>query len=298
MLRPILSRVAIKSQTVAFFCLLLATGAVTVSAHLWLRTSSAFTAAPLPSVQPQPEDSKTESAAKHLYVQRNSLRPKLRDTLKVAGDRMEKPGKERLVLTGTLSRAGDSQPSPVGLILEFPNRVRLEERSGGSHQVTTFNQDATDDGGRELGRKDADLIETLVFDSVEHFFAGQMQGVATRFLGPRFRLDDGTAVGYDGPFYDLYEVTEDIKVGRETRQQVKLYYFNSDTQLLEIVRYQLMRDGYETAVEVRLSDWREAQGQKVPSRIVRLENNAQVWSLSFTTTNIIPRADDGIFGGQ
>jgi hypothetical protein len=246
-----------------------------------------------------PQNNLDSNLDRNLYVQHYLLPSRLRDAIKVIGDRMEKPGKERLVLTGTLSRAGDSQPSPVSLILEFPNRLRLEEQSSGSRRVITFNnQDATDASGRALDRKDEDLVETLVYDSVEHFFAGQMQGAATRFLGPRFRLDDGTAVGYEGPSYDIYEVTEEIKVGQETRPQTKLYYFNSDTQLLEIVRYQLMRDGFETAIEVRLSDWREVQGQKLPSRIVRIENNAQVWSLSFTTTNIAPRADDGIFGGQ
>ena len=59
---------------------------------------------------------------------------------------------------------------------------------------------------QSLSGDDQETIETLVFDSADNFFLGQMQGVATRMLGSRFRLDDGTTANYAGPFYDIYQI--------------------------------------------------------------------------------------------
>jgi hypothetical protein len=241
-----------------------------------------------------------ESIDETPYVQRGSLLPGLRDALKAAGDRMEKPGKERLVMAGTLTRGSESQASPVSLVLESPDRLRVEEQTGAQSRVITFDgQSAAASGGEALSGADEDLIETFVYDSVEHFFAGQMRGAATRPLGPDFRSEGDLAAGGEGgPSYDIYEVTETVKVGAEAREQTKLYYFNSATRLLDKVQYQLVRNGAEVGVEVRLTGWREVQGQRLPASVVRLENNFPVLTLSITSTTVAPRAADGIFNTQ
>ena len=235
-----------------------------------------------------------------LYVERSSLRPGLRDALKTLGGRMEEPGKERLVMTGTLVRGSGSQSSPISLVLEFADRLRLEEQVDGQSRAVIFDgQNAAVTGEEALSGADRDLIETLVCDSVEHFFAGQMRGVATRSLGSNFRSEGDIAAGADsGPSYEAYEVTETVNVGGEPREQTKLYYFNTDTRLLEKVQYQLARNGGQVAVEVRLGGWHEVQGQKLPASIVRLENNSPVLTVTITSTSIAQRADDGIFGAQ
>lgn len=245
-----------------------------------------------------PQQEAGETAAQPLYVQRGALRPGLRDALKATGDRTERPGKERLVMAGTLARGGGSQSSPVSLVLEFPDRLRLEEQVNGQSRVITFDgQSASTTGGEALTNADRDLIETLVFDSAEHFFIGQMRGVATRALGSNFRSEGDIAAGGDGgPSYEVYEVTE--TAGGEPREQTRLYYFNCDTRLLEKVQYQFARDGGHVGVEVRLGGWHEVQGQKVPASVVRLENNSPVLTVAVTSTSISPRADDGIFGIQ
>src|SRR5438309_1775463 len=73
------------------------------------------------------------------YVRMGKLWPQLRWNLEALGDRLEKPGKERLTITGTLNRAGDTQPLPVLLILQFPDHLRLETQGLGPHQIITFN---------------------------------------------------------------------------------------------------------------------------------------------------------------
>jgi hypothetical protein len=246
-----------------------------------------------------PQQESGETSDQPVYVERNSLPPGLRDTLKAAGDRMEKPGKERLIMAGTLARGGDSQSSPVGLILEYPGRLRFEEQTGGQTRVITFDGQSAAVGGGALSGADEDLIETLVYDSVEHFFAGQIRGVATRSLGRDFRSEGEVAAGGEGgTAYDVYEVTETVNAGGEPREQAKLYHFNSDTRLLEKVQYGIVRNGAEVGVEVRLNGWQEVQGQKLPTSVIRLENNFPVLTLTLTSTTIAPRAADGTFGNQ
>ncbi|HEV2913267.1 MAG TPA: hypothetical protein VGX92_08125 [Pyrinomonadaceae bacterium] len=230
-----------------------------------------------------------------MYVQMSSLSPQLRPALQVLGGRLEKPGKERLTLNGMLLIAGESQSRPVQIISEFPAHLRLNDQGGSLARAIIFNEHGAGVVNGTLDKVDEAAIEALVYDSAEHFFLEQINGMGTRSLGLRFRLDDGEAPDYTGPFYDIYQITEQIRIRQEEREQTKLYYFNSDTHLLEKVQYSLMRDGSETAVEVQLSDWRELEGQKAPGRIDRLENNALVLTLTLTPISVGPRVNDSSF---
>lgn len=232
------------------------------------------------------------------YVRAGRLWPQLRWHLKTLGDRIEKPGKERITITGTIKRAGDSQALPMAVTLEFPDRLRLTVQDGLQQRVVTFNGQAANSVGNALTAREREFIETLVYDTAEHFFVGQTQGTAMRCLGQRFRTDDGTTPNYSGPYYNLYEVSDQIKTAPDARQQVKTFYFNSDTLLLEKVRYQIMRNGTAVEVETRISNWQQAQGQQLPRRIVRIENGQPVLALTITALAISSRVDDGSFGQQ
>jgi hypothetical protein len=118
------------------------------------------------------------------------------------------------------------------------------------------------DGNAYSQEAEQDLMETLVYGSAEHFFDTQMGGMATRFLGSRFRLDDGSSADYSGPYYDVYKVADQIKTSPDEREQLKLYYFNSETLLLERVTYEINRNGSTVKVEERLGDWTKEQGQE------------------------------------
>ncbi|MCM3873839.1 MAG: hypothetical protein ND895_24385 [Pyrinomonadaceae bacterium] len=230
-------------------------------------------------------------------VRRESLSSHLRGPFQTLGDRLEKRGKERVSVAGALRWAGGEQATPFVMIWETPGRLRLEVNSGGQQQITIF------DGARVLRTvgnidgRDEDLLETLVYDSAEHFFVSQMQGAATRFLGTRFRLIEDSRAEYSGPVYDIFEVTEPITSRREVREQTRQYLFNSDTQLLEAVKYVVMANGQETRVELRLENWRSVNGQRFPGQVVRLENDARVLTLNLNLASIAvgPGAQDGIF---
>ena len=229
------------------------------------------------------------------YVRRARLWPQLRYASEVLGDRLEKPGKERLILIGALRRASkNNENRPTRLILEFPDRLRLEEQDG----VTVYNNDDFASSNGVMKKNEQDEVESLLFDFVDHFFAAQMQGAATRFLGSRYRLDDGKDSQYAGPFYDLYQVTDRIAVEKKVREQPKLYFFNSDTLLLERVRYQVERDGAPIRVEVLISGWRKVDGQQIPNNITRTEDGAPVLSFSINSAAVGIKQNDGIFGAQ
>ena len=231
------------------------------------------------------------------YVHRGRLWPHLRDALGQFGDRLEKPGRERLALVGTLSHLVNNQmvTVPVRIITEFPHKVRIEEQGANQGHITGFDGGNAWQHGRQLNRRDKEMIESLVYDSADHFFQSQMQGASTRSLGMRFRLDDGTSPNYTGPFYDVYQVTDQITVGTETRTQIKRYYFNSNTLLLERVRYNILRDGDVVSVEVEIPKWHAINGQQLPVSIIRRENGDKVMEMTITSGHITHRVEDGIF---
>jgi hypothetical protein len=273
----------------AFFVAVVAVALVTFTARAWRDKKGS--AARHGAVAAQ----QTPAFNAFSYVSRARLWPQLRYASEALGDRLEKPGKERLILTGHLRRATKrNENRPTRMILEFPDRLRLEEQDG----VTVYNNDDFVSSNGALKKNEQDEIESLLFDFVDHFFAAQMQGAATRFLGSRFRLDDGANPQYTGPYYELYQVTDRITVNKEVREQQKLYFFNSDTLLLERVRYQIERDSNPVEVEVLISGWRKVDGQQIPGAITRIEGSAPVLALSITSAAVGGKQIDGIFGAQ
>jgi hypothetical protein len=229
----------------------------------------------------------------NLHVHRASVSPQLRWNLNEMGDRLDRPGKERLIFTGTLSRADDAQPFNVSVVLEYPDRLHATLQRNSQSRVLTFDGQTARGTGNALSAVERDLIEMLVYDNADHFFASQMQRRATHFLGSRFRAE---GAGPNAPAYDIYEVSDEIDTSSQRRQQVKRYYFNSETLLMEGVRYEVERNGSEVPVEIRIRGWQRVGGQALPGRIVRLENNQPVLTLTINSIALSPRADDGIFG--
>jgi hypothetical protein len=234
--------------------------------------------------------SKEAQSNRNRYVRRGLLSPRLALNLNALGNRLESPGQERLILMGNL-RLGGEEKREFAAFLEFPDKLRLSF-GGRKERVLIFDGQQTK--ALLTPADDLDLIETLVYDSAEHFFAAQMQGNATRFLGSRFRMDDGANPDYNGPYFDVYKIADQIKASGQDRP-AKLYYFNSDTLLLERVSYVINRDGAEISVETRLSDWRATDGQQVPRRIERFENEKPVFVLTLWSAAVAHRADDGMF---
>jgi len=264
--------------------------AFTYAASIKLRSSKAAEKKPLAR-----EAANLQTGNGGPYVRRSSLSPKLVWHLKAMGDRLEKPGTERLTLTGTLTRTNDPQTQAIVAVLEFPDRLRLTIQKGAENRVITFDREQAKAAANSLNTADEDVVETLVYDTAEHFFATQIQGMATRFLGSRFRMDDGSTGEYNGPYYDVYQVTDRVKTSADETEQLKLYYFNSDALLLERVSYEITRNGSPVKVEERIGGWTIEQGQQIPRRIERFENGQSVFVLTVRTAGLSRRVDDGAF---
>jgi hypothetical protein len=234
------------------------------------------------------------AATRRNYVRRSTLQSQLGWALSKLGDRLERPGKERTAATGTIQLAEGLTPQPVALLNEFPDRVRVSVNEGGTQKTLIF------DGNQaravsQLSGLDEALLETLVYDSAEHFFWSQTQQLATRFIGSRIRTDDGSRPDYSGPYYEVYQLASPVKIGRTEQLRFKFYYFNSDTLLLERVIYQSTNESGSTNVEVRLTEWTSINNQSVPHRIERIENGTSKFVFSLNSVNISPRLDDGTF---
>ncbi|MGH9754035.1 MAG: hypothetical protein ACREA2_14760 [Blastocatellia bacterium] len=284
-----LSRRRSAKFVLAFFVAVVAVALVSFTARAWRDKKGSASKQDPVAAQPPPALNTTG------YVRRGRLWPQLRPMSEALGDRLEKPGKERLILIGALRRASKKNENrPTRLVLEFPDRLRLEEQDG----VTVYNDADFASSNGVLKKNERGEVESLLFDFVDHFLAAQMQGAATRFLGSRFRLDDGANPHYAGPFYELYQVTDRISVNQEVHEQPKLYFFNSDTFLLERVRYQIERAGEPVEIEVLISGWRKVGGQQIPGAIIRTENGAPVLALSITSAEIGAKRSDGMFGAR
>jgi len=232
------------------------------------------------------------------YIRCSRLRTGLCDALKVLGSRLQVPGKERLTITGSLTRTlpgGVTDVVTVRVITEFPHLMRIEEQRLGQVRVVGFDGQQAWTNLGVVTPPDLDLVESIAFDSADSFFVGQTQGAATRFLGSRFRLDDGKDPNYTGPFYDIYQAVDQVNMGARSSFRPKLYYFNSDNLRIERVRYQLQRATLPVAVQLSTPTWHTVDNQLVPNSIERFENGSSVWKLTGATWTLSPRADDGTF---
>jgi len=233
-------------------------------------------------------------------VKRTRLWPQFQNALRALGDRLEATGKERLILIGTIRRnSARSVETPMRMIIEMPDKFRLEEQLSNRIRITTFDGEKQDGLKRPdeniSDERDVDEIESLIFDSVEHLFSGQMEGLAKREIGAYLQPHQIAAANYTGPYYNVYEVMDRITHTPAHRTQRKLYYFNAGTSLPEIIRYRIERDRGSLNVEVRFADWQNFNGQFIPKTITRLENDAEALLLRVGAVSIQPTANDGIF---
>jgi hypothetical protein len=228
------------------------------------------------------------------YVEPALLWPRLSRAADALGDRIRVPGKERMTFTAIHTAAGLPLPVTSRVITQWFDRVRIEQTLPDQTLVLGFDGRSTWSGAGPPDAFSLLLVRTLAFDSAEHFFADQMFGAATRELGLQFRLDDNTAEDHPGPFFDVYEVTEVIPVSQEMVAQTRVYWFNSDTRLLERIQYTDLLAAVPVQVEILIS-WQDVEGQRVPARVERTENSASVLALTISDVTFSPRGDDGIF---
>jgi hypothetical protein len=227
----------------------------------------------------------------------HGLHPRFEPTLDLLGDRLKEPGKERIVLEGTLTRRGASgeKVSDVRVTWEFPGLVRMDESAGSGPVSTVFDGDRTWKKGGTLNSKDIDLIETLAEDSAEYLMLCQLLGGWAQFL----KTDTITSTKAKGTkeketLYEVYEVFNQLPFTHAFQQGRRLYYVNEQTRLLEFVRYKRAQGGMRWGVEVQLAGWEKLQGESFPRRITRREGT-ETAIFEFDSVSVSGKKDDDTF---
>ena len=211
--------------------------------------------------------------------------------LSVYGNRLTKPGNERLTLTGTFVDAAGS--SAATIITEIPDKIRVL-LTGAESKTLLFDGSQSSDNGAAPNATDQDVLESLQSDAAETFFYA-FHGGAVRNLGARYRIDGGKNPSYNGPYYDIYQVVEPNAIRPGSPVTQKLYYFDSISGAFARTHYVIQNGGQPVAVETVYSNWTKSGGQSTPGRIERFENGNSVFSFTVASSQLSQAGDDSIF---
>jgi hypothetical protein len=224
---------------------------------------------------------------------RDMLPPQLRGAIDALGDRVVRPGNERVSSNGTLTKG--TAATAVRVTRELPNKLRIENIGSGPGRVIGFDGNAAWASDGLLGDDDANMIETINDDSAEAVLYGLQSGSSVRVLGEHFRTDHGAAANYRGPWLDLFEMFGVITQRAGTVHRQKHLVFDSNSKFLLYVRYKLLRASSTVTSQTEWSGWQNVNGQAVPARVGRRENGIEVWNLSLNQIAIGPALADGSF---
>jgi hypothetical protein len=231
-------------------------------------------------------------------LNRRVLDQRVVKALNSLGDRFEVPGKERVTLSARFTRYRGSAKTTgqATIIRELPNKLRFSEHTAAGAREMGFDGNTFWTSGSNGAPQGADLqlLEFLVWDSIEFFIAGQANGAATRVLGDRFRLDDGRAPGYAGPFYDVLKVDENFTSSTGISRRPTIYYLNSETGLPERVVYD-HPSKEKTRVIIEFTNWLTVGDQKLPGKATRRENGMTTEEIIITHALFGPKVHDNIF---
>jgi hypothetical protein len=224
----------------------------------------------------------------YVTVMLNQISSRYRPYAVSLGQRLSRPGKERISATGTLTSfiGGEEQAAPVQVIWQFPLKIRVKQK--GKDLVCDRNNAAQSIPGN---KKDADTIQTLLEDSVEGFLAIARKSGMSRHLGSGYRLMNAAPTD---PCMDIVLISypDVFKKGQTVNKE---FWFNSRTKLLGLVAY-LSASGVD--VHIVIDDWRDVGGEKLPFLIERWEDDKIIMRLTLESAAVSCASDDGIFGGK
>lgn len=156
-------------------------------------------AAPLAAqspILPQPGDGKP------LYLGRTELADQHHQAIAGAlGSRLTTAGRERQVLAGNLTRGGAS--TALRITRELPVSFRIEEARAGGRVLSAYNDVSGTTSVVAARDEDQEAVESLTQDTPEVFLYSLGRGVAYRYIGARFRTDEGKDPNYTGPYLDI-----------------------------------------------------------------------------------------------
>ena len=224
------------------------------------------------------------------YINPGVVPSPARSFLFALGDRVQRPGRERVTLTGKyVDRRGTAD---VRVVWQSPGQFRLD-RSDQPGRPMIYREGWNEIGA--IGSEQTEALESLFDDSADLFFREMTAGTAHRFLGNRFRFEGSKTPNDAGPWYDVYELFATVRSPADAPMRRKLFFFDSQTGLLSRVEYE-KRGAVRIATE--WSNWQMVDGQAIPGAVSRKENGVAVLTINVTAAAVAPAAADGMFSGR
>lgn len=220
-------------------------------------------------------------------LDRNRIPLHAKAYMAAVGDRLLKPGAERVVQTGRMEHAG--QIETMTWTWEFPGKLVMQ-RNGKNPVV--FNPGKT--ARPNLDDLEDELLEMLTADTTEHLLNTIHSGVSTRFLGSAFRV---RGVSGFGETVDIIAMAAPVPSRSQGGGSVKHYMFDSKTRLLHKVAYEKIVADKQTRVVIEYSGYENVNGQMTPKRIVRYNGAQKRFQIDVQTAQWQAAQNDGKFDG-
>jgi len=196
------------------------------------------------------------------------------------GNRLQKPGNERITLTGVLTDSTGS--SQVQIVLELGGKLSITWLGKGAQKVVFNGTNASGASAVAIGN---DLLEALSDDLPETVMSQVATGTGSRMLGQKFPNPGGG-------FCDYFDVPT---LGRAVKKQApvtKRYCFDSQVGLLRSVRY---LGSTNQLTMTQFGNWATISGQAVAGSIVRQVGGVQVFSFQAQNAVVSGATTDSTF---
>lgn len=270
-LRP---RVSFRTKFLLPLSILAILSGFAVTAGAWFIGGKAVTTPSPNSTALQP----TASAQSRVVRRNLSLQPEAFKFSRRVGQRFHTAAREVSTLTAMLTLGSERH----NLLI-----TRRQERLGESLTIILQGRELRWD--HERGPRDAgadiepdmhSLLERIALDSPDQFVLAQLRGASYQTIMHGVRPEEaGGAEDYMGPLYDIVRVAEPIRQDGTVRW--RLFHINSQSGLIEKIISE--EDG--TRVEVDITEWREHQGEKFPTRLRWRRGGEPLMELTITNTS-------------
>ncbi|MBY0506725.1 MAG: hypothetical protein K2X03_22590 [Bryobacteraceae bacterium] len=208
---------------------------------------------------------------------------------KALGARLDTPGLERQVSSGTLREKGADK---VALLTwELPGKFRIE-KDGKAIVGALAGLPAPAIPGVS-SEDDDDLLESLFLDRAESALYNVVNGAAVRVIGYQVGTQRGRVPGYAGPYFDIFDITAKADAKANSPSRSKRYIFDSMSGLLQRVVYVTVKPSGTQAVSTVFSQWAKIQNDFLPGVIERSIDQVSVARFTATSQGLAARTADG-----
>ena len=210
------------------------------------------------------------------------------------GERVEKPGKERLTIAGSLTAGGKTVPATIRW--ELPGQFRLDQTGGGRPILVNGPGLALGKSQAALDAGEEALAESLLYDRCESVLYGIATGFPARLIGEHVRQGRNLGPGYSGPYYDVVDIVAKADGRTTSPTRHKRFLFDSFTGLLQRVLYRAPgTTGAENLVETVFDQWTTIDGSPFPLVTERRVNGTVVMRFQASTHLVGAKVADGAF---